>query len=223
MKFFLVAIIFSVIGNIGLCAAIDYKDLSAWSYFDKETLIKYGDGYNWDFDDNRIVCSGDNLSCHLYYLKSNKKFDFVMPIDGLFDCDLNVYLYKSSANNLYKVILIEGESERGTIGYYVLILDKNKLVSHFYINHGRALISMSDEGNKFVFDNKAMGDEQLPIVDAAMEQWDEIYITPKGFISIYNKDNKFLFKINRIYIYNYDETPITDENKYLYIEKTINK
>ncbi|NUF50107.1 hypothetical protein [Gilliamella sp. ESL0250] len=46
---------------------------------------------------------------------------------------------------------------------------------------------MFDKGKKLVFDNKSTGDEQLPIVNAVMVQWDEIYINPKAFISIYNK------------------------------------
>ena len=228
MKSYFFAIMFFMIGNIGLCEATNYKNLTSWQYYDQEIPIQSTEGELWVFDDNRIKCDWfediEEFNCNLLFLKSNKKFDFSLPLDSFIDnTSFNGYLYKSSANNLFNVFLIEGESERGTAGYYVLILDKTKLVNHFYLDYGRAGIYSFDEAKKLLQDSNATDNEQLSILNNySAENFDEIYINPKYFISIYSKDNKFLFKIVRKYMWNADDIPITDENKYIYIEKTIN-
>ena len=228
MKSYFFAIMFFMIGNIGLCEATNYKNLTSWQYYNHEIPLKEISGDSWSFDDNQISCDWlpdkEEYNCHVIYLKSKKNFDFSIAIPDFLDStSFNAYLYKSSANNLFNVFLIEGESERGTAGYYVLILDKTKLVNHFYLDYGRAGIYSFDEAKKLLQDSNATDNEQLSILNNySTENFDEIYINPKYFISIYSKDNKFLFKIARKYMWNADDIPITDENKFIYIEKTIN-
>jgi len=228
MKYFWLTMMFFNLGWISCCEATNFKDLTSWQYYDQEIPIQSTEGEFWVFDDNRIKCDWfediEEFNCNLLFLKSNKKFDFSLPLDSFIDnTSFNGYLYKSSANNLFNVFLIEGESERGTAGYYVLILDKTKLVNHFYLDYGRAGIYSFDEAKKLLLDSNVTDNEQLSILNNySAENFDEIYINPKYFISIYSKDNKFLFKIVRKYMWNADDIPITDENKYIYIEKTIN-
>ena len=228
MKYFWLSIMFFYLSWISCCKATNFKDLTSWQYYDQEIPIQSTEGELWVFDDNRIKCDWypdiEEFNCNLLFLKSNKKFDFSIPLGSFIDStSFNGYLYKSSANNLFNVFLIEGESERGTVGYYVLIFDKTKLVNHFYLDYGRAGIYSFDQAKQLLQDN-ATDNKELPElnIDNA-ENFDEIYINPKYFISIYRKNNKFLFKIARNYMWNPDDIPITDENKYIYIEKTINE
>ena len=217
MKYFWLSIMFFYLSWISCCKATNFKDLTSWQYYDQEIPIQSTEGELWVFDDNRIKCDWfpdiEEFNCNLFFLKSNKKFDFSIPLGSFIDStSFNGYLYKSSANNLFNVFLIEGESERGTVGYYVLIFD-----------NGRAGIYSFDQAKQLLQDN-ATDNKELPElnIDNA-ENFDEIYINPKYFISIYRKNNKFLFKIARNYMWNPDDIPITDENKYIYIEKTINE
>ncbi|WP_294614375.1 hypothetical protein [uncultured Gilliamella sp.] len=244
IKYFLYSIIFNLIIVIPINAKkhvnngtnLENKLLSfpndhqinSWHRFDKEMKfksIKSDNNNAWKLGDYRIKCRNINYTCNLNYLNQNLSFSIPSDIDNI--NGLNVYLYRSTTNKLYNIILLEAEEERGIGWYYVLVLNKTNLVGQFFINQGRSGIYLIDEGKKFTCDNKAINNESLPRINHSIcsENIDEIYISPKYFLSIFNKNNEFLFMFNKVYANEQEEendtvTYITEKN--IYIEKKIN-
>jgi hypothetical protein len=231
---FIIAISYVANANIDNKEKIENKLLSfpnqhqlkKWQQFDQEISFKFvgSDSYSaWGLDHYYIKCNNLTYFCTLNYY--NKNINFTIP-NGDNITGLNAYLYKSSSTKLYKIILLEAEEERGVGWYYILVLKENNLLGKFLINQGRNAIFLFDEGKKFIFDNTISNDVSLPKINHSIssDDIDEIYVSPKYFLSIFNKKDDFLFMFNKIYTSATEEidhsTYITDE--YIYIEKKIN-